>query len=198
MLLRPPTSMALEAMLDAMLAKRRVTLNWLLERLGDRSFGIVLLLLAILGLLPGMSAIVGILLMVPAMQMILARGRPIFPDRVGERHFEADRLAKVIRRAVPVIRRLERYIRPRWRTPFEATKRVVGGIVLLLGTSLLVPLPFSNILPALTITLIAFAYLEEDGLLLCVALLAALVILAVTGILMWETASTTGWVPGIL
>ncbi|MBR0674544.1 exopolysaccharide biosynthesis protein, partial [Neoroseomonas soli] len=82
--------------------------------------------------------------------------------------------------------------------PFEATKRVVGGIVLLLGACLLAPVPLSNVLPALVITLIAFAYLEEDGLLLCAALLAALSILAATGIVIWETASATGWVPGLL
>ncbi|MEO3473500.1 exopolysaccharide biosynthesis protein [Roseomonas sp. CAU 1739] len=198
MIPRPPTSFALEAMLDAVVAEKQVTLNWLLERLGERSFGIVLLLLAILGLLPGVSAVAGILLMVPAMQMILARSRPIFPDRVGERHFDARRLGNMVRRAVPVIRWLERFIRPRWYTPFEATKRVVGGIVLLLGASLLVPLPLSNVLPALAITFIAFAYLEEDGLLLCAALLAALAILATTGILLWETASATGWLPGLL
>jgi hypothetical protein len=198
MTLRLPTSFALEAMLDAVVAEKQVTLNWLLERLGDRSFGIVLLLLAILGLLPGVSAVAGILLMVLAMQMILARGSPAFPNRVGERHFEARRLATVVRRAVPVIRWLERFIRPRWSTPFEATKRVVGAIVLLLGASLLVPLPLSNVLPALAITLIAFAYLEEDGLLLCAALLAALAILAMTGILLWETASAAGWLPGLL
>ncbi|GGJ41767.1 exopolysaccharide biosynthesis protein ExoD [Neoroseomonas lacus] len=185
-------------MLDAVVAEKQVTLNWLLERLGDRSFGIVLLLLAILGLLPGVSAVAGILLMVLAMQMMLARGSPVFPDRVGERHFEARRLAAMVRRAVPVIRWLERFIRPRWYTPFEATKRVVGSIVLLLGASLLVPLPLSNVLPGLAITLIAFAYLEEDGLLLCAALLAALAILATTGILLWETASAAGWLPGLL
>lgn len=198
MVLRPPTSVALEAMLDAIPAGRQVTLNWILERLGDRSFGIVLLLLAILGLLPGVSAVAGPLLMVPAMQMILARGRPIFPRRVGERHFAGRSLTKMVRRAVPVIRWLERFIRPRWHTPFEATKRVVGVIVLLLGACLLVPVPLSNLLPALVITLIAFAYLEEDGLLLCAALLAALCILAATGIFIWEAASATGWVPGLL
>jgi hypothetical protein len=76
----------------------------------------------------------------------------------------------MIGRVVPVLRYLERVIHPRWLTPFEATKRVVGGVVLLLGVSLLAPIPLSNVPPALLIVLIAFAYLEEDGLLLCAAL----------------------------
>jgi hypothetical protein len=36
---------------------------------------------------------------------------------------------------------LEQFIRPRWATPFEATKRAVGGVVLLLAASLSPPSP---------------------------------------------------------
>ena len=93
---------------------------------------------------------------------------------------------------------MERFVRPRWATPFEVTKRVVGGIVLLLGASLLAPVPLSNVPPALAIALIAFAYLEEDGVLLCAALAAALIMLAVAAVVAWETISATGWVPGVL
>ena len=38
-----------------------------------------------------------------------------------------------------MLRYLERVIHPQWLTPFEATKRLVGGVVLLLGVSLLAP-----------------------------------------------------------
>ena len=90
-------------------------------------------------------------------------------------------MAGVVRRTVPVLRFLKRLFRPRWPTPFEATKRVVGFIVLLLGASLLAPIPLSNLPPALLIVLIAFAYLEEDGVLLCAALSAALIMFALLG-----------------
>jgi hypothetical protein len=144
------------------------------------------------------SAVAGVLLAVPAAQMILARRAPVFPRRVATRRFDTRRLARVVRRVVPVLRWLERFIRPRWTTPFEATKRVVGGVVMLLGASLLAPVPLSNVPPALTIALIAFAYLEEDGVLLCAALAAALAMLAVAAAVAWETTSATGWVPGLL
>jgi hypothetical protein len=133
---RAPTSVVLDGLLGRE-APEHVTLGWLMGRLGDRSFGVVLLLLALLGLLPGVSAVAGVLLMVPAVQMILARPGPVFPRRVAARRFGAERLARLVRRVVPVLRYLERFIRPRWATPFEATKRVVGGVVLLLAASLL-------------------------------------------------------------
>jgi hypothetical protein len=82
---------------------------------------------------------------------------------------------------------LERVVRPRWRTPFEATKRVVGLVVLLLGATLLAPVPFSHVIPAFVIMLLAFAFLEEDGVLLCLALAAATISLFVTIAAVWGT-----------
>jgi hypothetical protein len=194
---RAPTSVVLNDLLGEAPAKD-ATLGWLMGRLGDRSFGIVLLLLGLLGLLPGVSALIGVLLMVPALQMILARPGPVLPRRITSRPFEARRLASVISRTVPVLRYLERFVRPRWATPFETTKRVVGGIVLLLGAGLLAPIPLSNVPPSLVIVLVAFAYLEEDGALLCAALAAALLLLAIAAAAVWQTVSATGWVPGLL
>jgi hypothetical protein len=194
---RLPTSVVLHDLLGEVPAER-VTLGWLLGRLGGRSFGIVLILLGLLGTLPGVSAVAGVLLSVPACQMILARPGPVFPRRVIDRQFEARRLAGAIRRSVPVLRFLERLIRPRWPTPFEATKRVVGFVVLLLGASLLAPVPLSNVPPALLIVLTAFAYLEEDGVLLCAALVASLLLFVALAAAGWQTLSTTGWVPGLL
>src|SRR5215211_2526556 len=147
---RAPTSVVLDDLLGPE-APAQVTLGWLMGRLGDRSFGVVLLLLALLGLLPGVSAVAGLLLTVPAFQMVMARPVPVLPGRVAAHRFEAERLARVVRRVVPVLRWLERFIRPRWATPFEATKRAVGGVVLLLAASLLAPVPLSNVPPALAI-----------------------------------------------
>jgi hypothetical protein len=144
------------------------------------------------------SAIAGVLLMVVAVQMILARPGPAFPRRVATRRFEVRRLARVVRRVLPALRWLERFIRPRWAAPFETTKRVVGGVVLLLAGSLLAPVPLSNVPLALMIAVIAVAYLEEDGILLCAALVGAVVMLVVAAAVAWETLSATGWVPGLL
>jgi hypothetical protein len=52
-------------------------------------------------------------------------------------------------------------------------------VVLLVSLTLFVPVPLSNIPPAVLISMVAFAYLEEDGALLSLALIAAFVLLAV-------------------
>jgi hypothetical protein len=83
---------------------------------------------------------------------------------------------------------LEKAVHPRWRTAFELTKRFVGFVVLLLSAALLLtPVPLSNIAPAIVIALISLAYLEEDGLLLCFALLAAIILISLESAAVWGT-----------
>jgi hypothetical protein len=61
------------------------------------------------------------------------------------------------------------------------------------GTLVFIPIPLSNVVPALTIALISLAYLEEDGILLVVALLSTLVLLSVVAATGWEMAIGTKW-----
>jgi hypothetical protein len=191
-----PTSVVLSNLLDEMPAER-VTLGWLIDSLGERSFGIVLLILALLGLLPGVSILAAVLLLATAFQMILARGSPNFTARVSGRMFEARHVAGIIRRILPALRYLEQFIRPRWATPFVATKRLVGLIVLLLSVSMLAPIPLSNLPPAFLAAIIAVAYLEEDGAFLCLAIGMALLLLAIFAAAVWQSVSMTGWLPAM-
>ena len=65
--------------------------------------------------------------------------------------------------------------------------------MLTLGLCLLVPLPLSNIPVGLTVMLMAFAYLEEDGILLAVAMLIALIIFAAGGAALWSMIAGIIW-----
>jgi hypothetical protein len=58
---------------------------------------------------------------------------------------------------------------------------------LLTAAVLLTPVPLSNIAPAIVIALISLAYLEQDGLLLCFVLLAAVVLLGIASAAVWGT-----------
>ncbi len=181
---RAPTSVVLEELLRDAPADY-VTLNWLIDNLQERSFGIVMFLIALVGLVPGLSPLVGVLLFIPAIQMMLARPAPVLPRAIAARRLSSLRLTRLVARINPTLKRLERIVHPRWTTPFETTKRVIGFVILLLGATLLAPIPFSHIIPLLVIMLLAFAFLERDGLILCIALAAAAVSLAITAATVW-------------
>ena len=171
------------------------TLRWLMGSLRKRSFGIIMLLLALVAMAPGISIVAGLLLMIPAFQMIAGQPAPVFPRRIADRPFPTRHLAVLVQRAVPVLRYLETFIHPRWPTPLEATKRLVGAVVLILDTTVVfAPIPLGGAVPALVIALIALAYLEEDGFLLAIALLAAAVVLTVAVAAVWETVLGAEWI----
>jgi hypothetical protein len=169
-----------------------VSLAWLMGRLQKRSFGLVMLLLALVGLVPGMGIFIGTLLAFPAVQMILGRESPTLPRFLACRSISTRHVARLAVRAIPLFKRMEALIRPRLHTPFQATKRLIGFIVLLLAATIIWPFPFSHVIPALVIMLISFAYLEEDGVLLCISLTAALVSFSITAATVWAAVRATG------
>ncbi len=186
-----PTSQIFARLLDEAPASH-VTLEFLLQTLGERSFGVLLLLLGLLGVIPGVATVAAILLLVPAAQMIMGRSLPTLPRFLLDRRIPTARLAWLLARAIPVLRWFERFTYPRWQTPFRATRRVVGVAVLLLALTLLSPIPLLNLVPDAVIILIAFAWLEKDGVLLAAALFLTLASLAITTALVWATIVVPG------
>jgi hypothetical protein len=189
-----PTSAVLQRLHDELPANH-FTLGWLMHSLRKRSFGIIMLLLALVAIAPGLSIVAGLLLMIPAFQMIVSKPAPVFPRGIATRSLPTKHLAAVVQRSLPVLRYLEKVVRPRWPTPLETTKRLAGAIVMVLSATLVfIPIPLSNVVPALVIALISLAYVEEDGLLLSIALLAAAIVLAVATAAIWQMVVGARWI----
>lgn len=130
-----PTSVVLQRLHDEA-PPDHFTLGWVMGSLRKRSFGIIMLLLALVAIAPAVSIVAGLLLMIPAFQMIAGQPGPVFPRRIAVRPLPTRHLAALVQRAVPVLRYLEKMIHPRWPTPLEATKRLVGTIVVMLNINI--------------------------------------------------------------
>ena len=168
-----------------------------MSRMHKRSFGLIMLLLAVVAIAPGVSIVASLLLMIPAFQMIAGQNMPAFPRRIAARPMPTRHLAALVQRTVPVLRYLEKLVHPRWPTPFDATKRLVGAMVAVLSIAMVItPIPFSNVVPATVIVVISLAYLEEDGLLLSIALVASVIVLAAELVAVWETIRGAKWIVG--
>jgi hypothetical protein len=164
------------------------TFGWLVSALHQRSFGILMLLLGLLATIPIGSTAPGLVLAVVAVQMIAGRSAPAFPRFITARRLPTRYLFALSERSIPLLRYLETAVHPRWPAAFETAKRFVGIVVLLLTAIwLLFPVPMSNIAPAIVIALIALAYIEEDGLLICCGYLAALILVAAAAAAVWGT-----------
>ena len=161
------------------------TIEWLLGRLDRRSFGIILLVMSLVAMVPGISLLIGPLLAIPAFEMILGRSGPSFPRRIAVYPLRSSALTGIVRRALPLLAVLEKIVHPRWPISPGLSRRAAGLAILALSGLFLAPLPLIQIVPALLVALIALAYLEEDGLLLCLSLLGAFVLMLVTTAAIW-------------
>jgi hypothetical protein len=184
---RMPSSQVLEEVIRQAPGEY-VTVGWLTSTLHRHSFGIIILCLGLLATTPVGSTVPGLILAVMAVQLIVGRGEPVFPHFIMTRRLPTKQLLRLGGRAIQVLKYLEKAVHPRWPMTFEATKRAVGVMVLLLTIVLLLtPVPLGNVAPAMVISLISLAYVEEDGLLLSVAFLAAIILIGIASAAVWGT-----------
>jgi hypothetical protein len=154
---------------------------------GQTSFGLLLLLLGLLVIVPGVASIACLIVLFPSVEMMLGRSRPVFPQFLSKRPFDFERFKRLAERVQPALRAIENLSRPRWTLPHAVAGRLVGAVVFLLALSAVWPLPLVNVIPGAIIVLIAIAYLQEDGLLLTVAAAAAFLSLAGFGWTLWTS-----------
>jgi hypothetical protein len=184
---RAPSSRVLQEVLRQARAEY-VTFGWLTSTLRRHSFGIIMLCLGLLATSPVGSSLPGLILVVIAVQLIAGRTEPVFPDFILTRRLPTKRLVRLGCRAIRVLTYIEKAVHPRWPMTFGVAKPAIGVVILLLAIVLLLtPVPFSNVAPAIVISLISVAYVEEDGLLLSAAFLAAIVLIGIGSAAIWGT-----------
>ncbi|HXY99780.1 MAG TPA: exopolysaccharide biosynthesis protein [Stellaceae bacterium] len=172
---RAGTAAALRRLADRQSAPR-FSIDDLLAALGDQGFGLLIFALALPNavpgpLIPGFSVPFALGIAVLGLQLALGLHAPRLPRQLRRLSMEQRRFRRLIDRAEPWLRRLERWLRPR-PSPLTAGpgERLVGVALIALSVVLALPVPLGNTPIALSIILIALGQLEEDG----VALLAGI------------------------
>lgn len=159
----------------------RISLGEIMDALGDRAFGALLLILSIPNVLPvpGLSTATGVPMILIGAQMALGRHSPWLPRRMLAATFDRKAFLGVIRRAKPWADRLERHLRPRLPVLAGPTaERFVGVAVMVLAAVLALPIVFGNQPPAFSIALIALGLMESDGAFVSAGLIAGLLSIA--------------------
>ena len=133
------------------------TLDWVIGNLPSRSFGVVILFMALLTLLPIISIPARCVIIFLAGQIILGHQSPLLPRRLLQRRFPSQFLTRLQKFAMPTLRQLEKIIRPRWCGLLSFGRQLNGVIVIVLAfTSLLVPIPLINMPVGVIVMMMAF------------------------------------------
>ncbi|WGD31560.1 exopolysaccharide biosynthesis protein [Ancylobacter sp. WKF20] len=185
----PRTSELLSAIVTAHSAER-IGVGEIVHALRNRAFGLSILLLGLpncLPMPPGIPVICGVLLCLVGAQMLLGRDELWLPRWLAARTISRTLLEKIVHGALKWIRRFEAYSRPRLAYFSSAAARLVlGGVVVVLGLLLMLPIPiFGNLPPGIAVCILGLGLVERDGAFIAAGLVASLVSLGVMGLLSW-------------
>ena len=172
-----------------------LTLGGLMDELQGRVYTLLLLVLALPMCqpvpLPGLSTPFGVAIALLGLRFALSQ-RPWMPKRLLATKLSGNFFPSVMRGGARVLGVFEKLLHPRMTAVFEfgQMRFLAGAIVCLCGLLLLLPLPIpgTNMLPALTVILTAAAFSERDGYCLIAAGVAFLLTLAFFGALVWGGA----------
>ena len=150
-----------------------VSLRDLKDALGNRAFGplfVMVALIAILptGAIPGVSIITGSVMLLLSAQLLLGATTIWLPKSLEERAIPRDKLLSSVDKAEPFAARVDRWIRPRLtklvRPPFVQLM-AVAGILISVSMFPLALVPFGAFPAGLSMLLIGLALAVRDGVL---------------------------------
>jgi hypothetical protein len=169
----------------------QITAGTLIESFGSAGFGLLLILLNLPNVVfapPALAGIAAVPTGILGAQLLLGHSRPWLPVALLRRSIAAGAVRRVLALSGRGLERLETIGRPRleWAAGPWAT-RLLGLFSLVSALIVLLPVPGTNVLPSLSIVVIATAVMRRDGLLVLVGatvgLAGVLVALLAAGLL---------------
>ena len=147
----------------------RISVGELLDALSDHGLGLLILVPALINAIPGphipgFSLPFAIGLIVLGAQLASGRPSPWIPGRVRRWSVTSSGYSRFLDRVLPIIRRVEAWLRPRpsWLTDSLGT-RVIGAAIVLQSVVLALPIPFGNGAIAYALIVLALGLMEEDS-----------------------------------
>ena len=146
-----------------------VSISELTQLFGGRALGALLLVFGLICTLPfppGGTTLFGAPLVLLAPQLVFGRRAPWLPAGVRERTISTAHLKQGLPKVLVWLERVEAVSRPRMSLLFGGVgERLIGLVCFALALVLILPIPGGNLLPGVTVSVLALALVQRDGLL---------------------------------
>lgn len=147
--------------------KDKITIQDMIDVLGVRAYGSLLILFALpntIPSIPGLGAFLGAPLVFLAVQMMLGK-EPWVPGFLGRQGVAFETVVKLRDKSHSFLLKADKVVRPRWLFLTSLRiERFLGFVVLVLSLCVLTPIPFTNLFPAWCVVIMSIGFLERDGL----------------------------------
>jgi hypothetical protein len=167
-----------------------ITLREMLDELGERGFGALIVLLCLPNFLPfsipGFSALTGLPIAVMCGLLLAGVRKPWLPARLLDRGVDRATYAGVVGRFLPWLRKAESWVGPHLpglTSPLG--ERFIGLFGIPVAILLAAPIPFGNPPPAIALALLAIGILERDGRFVIAGYVAGVLSFVLVGAIAW-------------
>jgi hypothetical protein len=186
-----PVSQILRNFIDAH-REKGATIGEMVHFFGDRGFGFLMMIFSLICIIPlpipGIHMFLSIPLFYLSLQQFAGRHEVWFPDKVTKYTIPARALVDVGLKTVPWIEKIEGLSKPRLSYLAEGWWfRFFGGVAFYITAFLSIPLPLTNLVPAVGLVFMAIGILMKDGL--------AIIIGSIIGVvwsILWFIVGFTG------
>ena len=170
----------------------QVSLDSILDVLGRRSFGSLLLLaglitlLPVIGDIPGVPTIIGLFVFLTGGQVLVGREHVWFPRWLLDRSVSRDKISKAVEWLRPPARFVDRFLRPRLALFTSQTALyIIAGLCIIIAAAMPVMevVPFSANLADVALTAFGLSLITQDGIL---ALIAFVFTAGMTGLVVYN------------
>lgn len=166
-----------------------VSVGEMIAGIGQRAFGPLLLVFALIALspigsIPGASVLFGTLIILVAGQMLIGRRSPWFPKRLTRISVGRNKMRASMARIGPYLGKIDKVLKPRWRAILRPpSPRIVAALCIVLA-ALMYPLalvPWGVVAPALAIVVLSLGLTSHDGVLLAAGFVLSAAALGLSG-----------------
>lgn len=162
--------------------QEKVSLADMRDAVGQRGYGPFLFVPAILevspvGGIPGVPTLLGLIVAIFALQMLMGRKRFWIPGFLGRRSVKSEKLRKAVDKMRPVLRFLDKVIRPRLTWITKKPFLQVTAALCVLCAAMAPPLelvPFASSLPFGAIALFGLGLTAHDGIVVLLGMALAM------------------------
>lgn len=129
---------------------------------------------------PGFTTIVGVPLIILSYQLLIGSSKVKLPQKINDYKIKNSILNTISNKMVPIVESVEKYIKPRYGFAKSVyCEQLIGLISLIAAIAIAIPLPFTNAIPALGISVMCLGQLNRDGLVIGAGILISFVGIAI-------------------
>ena len=143
-----------------------LTLHEIRDRMDERAYGLLILLLSIPCLVPGLYGVpqvVGVIIILVAAQLLVGREEPWLPRWMLELRAKGSWLKAMADFAESKLAWIDRLSRPRLRRFASGAGEKLAAVFMILAT-LTIVLPMTNTIPSIALALLSVGLIQRDGL----------------------------------